>query len=63
MQQELTGLNGMPEGEFPPRVPWVVVGHEMQPLSVLRNIRESDIQQSLAIEYAAIELISGAAEV
>lgn len=43
----LTGLDGMPKGKLPPRASWVVVGHEMQPLSMLGNIRKPNIQQGL----------------
>lgn len=43
----LTWLDGVPKGKLPPRASWIVVGHEMQPLPMLGNIREPDIQEGL----------------
>lgn len=38
----------MPKGQLPPRVSCAVVGHKVQPLPVVGNIRKSDIQKSLS---------------
>lgn len=40
----------MPQGKLPPRATWVVVGHEVQPLTVMGDIREPDIQECLHIQ-------------
>lgn len=43
-RRQLTWFDGVPEGKFPPRAPRVVVGHEVKPLPVVRNVRKSNVQ-------------------
>lgn len=44
----------MPQSKLSPRLPQIVVGHEVQPLPVLRDVRESNVEESLPSRHKDI---------